>query len=354
MSIETGVCSLTEYATNPAIKTGVDMKNSKAEISLANALGAREILKKFLIPTPLRRYQSLDRLVGAKVFVKHENHNPTGTFKIRGGINLMHSLKAEGVEGVITYSTGNHGTSVATSARMYGLNAVIVLPENSNPLKVMSIRDAGAEIIEYGKDFEESGQKVAELVEERGLYFVHPANETHLINGVATGFLEILETVSDLDTLIIPIGAGSEAAAAVSSLKKIRPEIEIIGVQAEMACAAYQSWKQKEITTAPNTTFAGGVATGTAYEVPFSLYKDALADFVLLSEEELYQGIALAAHHTRNLAEGAGAACLRAVIKIRDRLQNKKVAVQMSGGNASAAELRTALDFSCLVDGMAE
>ena len=330
------------------------MKNGNAEISLSNALGAREILKHYITPTPLRQYQSLDRLVGAKVFVKHENQNPTGTFKIRGGINLMHNLKAEGITGVITYSTGNHGTSVATSAKMFGLQAVVVVPKKSNPLKVMSIKDAGAEIIEYGKDFEESGRKVAELVEERGLYFVHPANEVHLINGVATEFLEILEMIPDLDTLIIPIGAGSEAAAAISTVKRIRPEVEIIAVQAEAAPAAYQSWKQKEITTAPNTTFAGGVATGTAYMVPFSLYKDALTDFILLSEKELYQGIALAAHHTRNLAEGAGSSCLRAAIKIRGRLKNKKVAIQMSGGNASAQELKEAMTHPCLVDGIVE
>lgn len=330
------------------------MRNDKPIISLANAFGARETLKKFLSPTPLRRYTSLDRLVGAEVFIKHENHNPTGTFKIRGGIHLMNRLKNDGVTGVITYSTGNHGTSVAASAKLFGLKAVVVVPENSNPLKVMSIRDAGAEIIEYGRDFEESGKKVTELVEERGLYFVHPANEVHLINGVATEFLEIAEMVPDLDTLIIPIGAGSEAAAALSSIKKILPELEIIAVQAEAASAAYQSWTYKKITTAPNSTFAGGVATGTAYEVPFSLYKDGLTDFILLSEEELYEGIALAAHHTRNLTEGAGASCLRAVIKIRERLKNKKVAVQMSGGNASAAELRSALRHPCLVDGMVE
>ncbi|THB78708.1 MAG: pyridoxal-phosphate dependent enzyme [Desulfobulbaceae bacterium] len=330
------------------------MKRNTDNISLANSFAARELLKKYLTPTPLRQYQSLDRLVGAKLFIKHENHNPTGTFKIRGGINLMHQLRAAGVKGVITYSTGNHGTSVATSARLFGLQAIIVVPENSNPLKVMSIKDAGAEIIEYGKDFEEAGRKVAELVEERGLYFVHPANEIHLINGVATEFLEILEMVPDLDTMIIPIGAGSEAAAALSSIKRIRPELEIIAVQAAAAPAAYQSWKHQEIQTAENTTFAGGIATGTAYEVPFSLYKNNLTDFILLTEQELYEGIALAAHHTRNQAEGAGASCLRAAIKIRERLKDKKVALQMSGGNASAAELKEAMQLPCLISGVVD
>jgi len=227
----------------------------------------------------------------------------------------------------------------------------VVVPENSNPLKLQSIKDAGAELIEYGEDFEAAGRKVAELVEERGLYFVHPANEAGLINGVATEFLEILEAVPDLDIMIIPIGAGSEAAAAVTVFKQIRPDIGIIGVQAQASNAAYLSWKHKKIISAPNTTFAGGIATGTAYEVPFSLYKDALDDFVLLTEEELYQGIALAAHHTRNLTEGAGSACLRAALKIRNRLQGKRVAIQMSGGNASQIELKEAMAQPCLITG---
>jgi threonine dehydratase len=327
------------------------MRTDQHRLSLAHALGAREILRPHLSPTPLRRYPGLDRRIGATVYVKHENHNPTGTFKIRGGINLMHHLSRQEISGVTTYSTGNHGNSVAASARKFGLKAVVVVPEGSNPLKIQAIRDAGAELIEHGKDFEAAGRRVGQLVEERGLYFVHPANEPHLIHGVATEFLEIIEQVPDLDVMIIPIGAGSEAAAAITVLKQIRPQIEIIAVQAEASRAAYLSWKAGEIVTAPNSTFAGGVATGTAYAVPFSLYKEALADFVLLSEAELYEGIALAAHHTRNLTEGAGAACLRAAFKIRDRLAGKKVAVQMSGGNASGVELKKAMAMPCLIDG---
>ncbi len=330
------------------------MQTEHGAISLAKALGARDVLKPFLSPAPLRRYPDLDRKIGAQVFIKHENQNPTGTFKIRGGLNLMHHLKNCGTKGVITYSTGNHGTSVAASAARFDVQAVVVVPEGSNPLKIRAIKDAGATLIEHGQSFEEAGEKVAQLVEEQGLYFVHPANEAHLINGVATEFIEIIEKVPDLDTLIIPIGAGSEAAAAITVMKQACPQVSIIGVQAEASQAAYLSWKQKKILSSPNTTFAGGVATGKAYELPFSLYKNGLEDFVLLTEEELYQGIALAAHHTRNLAEGAGSACLRAAFKIRDSLKNKKVAVQMSGGNASAHELQKAMTLPCLETGMVE
>ena len=171
---------------------------------------------------------------------------------------------------------------------------------------------------------------------------------------MATGFLEILEELPDLEVLMIPLGGGSEVAAACGVIKRIKPELELIAVQAEASQAAYLSWKAGQIVTAPNRTFAGGVATGTAYELPFALYKDALADFVLLTEEELYQGLALAAHHTRNLTEGAGSATLRAAVKIRAKLAGKTVACQVSGGNASGAELREAYSRQALLDGLCD
>jgi threonine dehydratase len=321
-------------------------------ISLNETLRARTIIRPYLSPTPLRRYESLCRLIGAQVWIKHENHNLTGTFKIRGGINLMHHLRARGIEGVITYSTGNHGTSVATAARLFGLEAVVVVPQKSNPLKVQAIIDAGAQLVEHGATFEEAGRRVMELTEERGLYFVHPANESFLINGVGTGFLEVLEELPDLEVMLVPLGAGSEVAAAISVLKSVRPDIEIIAVQAEAAPAAHRSWQAGSIVTAQNTTFAGGVATGTAYEVPFAMYSSHLDDFVLLTETELYEGIALAVFHTRNLAEGAGSATLRAAIKIREKLAGKKVVLQFSGCNAAPEEIHAATQRPCFMTGM--
>ena len=313
---------------------------SADSISLTRAMAARKLISPQFSPSPLRRYESLCRALGAEVYVKHENFNPTGTFKIRGGLHLMHQLKARGVKGVITYSTGNHGTSVATAALRFGLQAAIVVPQGSNPLKVQAIRDTGAELIEHGADFEESGKLVMQLKDERGLYFVHPANEPHIINGVATEFVEIMEELPDLDIMLVPLGAGSEVAAACTVLKALNPKIQVIAVQAQEASAAYKSWKEGRIVTAPNTTFAGGVATGTAYETPFEIYKDQLEDFVLLTEDELYEGIALAAFHTRCLLEGAGGSCLRAAFKIKERLAGKTVALQFSGSNAAPQEAR--------------
>jgi threonine dehydratase len=321
-------------------------------ISIAEILRAREVLRTYLRPTALIRYEGLSRAIDAYVYVKHENHNPTGTFKIRGGINLMHHLKKAGVPGVITYSTGNHGLSVATAARWMGIPATIVVPCGSNPVKVAAIRETGAELIESGANFDEAGQTVQRLVQERGLHFAHPANVPHLINGVGTGFLEVLEALPDLDVMIVPLGAGSEVAGAITALRALKPNVEIIAVQGQKSPAAYESWKAKKMVQAPNTTFAGGFATGQAYELPFSIYKDGLDDFVLLTEDEIYDGIAAALHYTHNLAEGAGGASIMAAWKLRDRLKGRRVALQMSGCNASATEITAATQRAVFVTGL--
>lgn len=329
-----------------------DIKNHP--ISLNEAIRARSIVANFVKPTQLIRYEGLSRLLSADIFIKHENHNPTGTFKIRGGVNLMHHLKHYDVKGVITFSTGNHGLSVATSAKWFGLDAVVVVPENNNPAKNRKIVEAGAELIESGKTFEEASKTVEKLCQERELYYVHPADEPHLINGVGTEFLEIIEELPDLDVMIVPIGAGSEAAAAITVLKSIRSEAKVIAVQAESSAAAYNSWKTRSMCTAKNTTFAGGFATGKAYETTFNIYRDGLDDFILLSEDEIYTSIAMAYHYAQNLVEGAGGSTLMAALKLKERLKGKKVVLQMSGCNASAEEIEKAMTYPVFRNGIVQ
>ena len=325
---------------------GKKMKNLKEyPISIAEVVRAQSIVKRFIKPTQMIRYEGLCRAIQAEVYVKHENHNPTGSFKIRGGINLLHHLRQRNINGVITFSTGNHGLSIATAAAWSGVKAVVVVPENNNPAKNRAIMETGAELIEAGQTFEEAAKTVDELCVERGLYYAHPADEPHLINGVGTEFLEVIEDLPDIDVMIVPIGAGSEAAAAIITLRKFRPNIEIIAVQAESSPAAYHSWKQKKILSVDNHTFAGGFATGKAYETPFAIYREGLSDFVLLTEDEIYESIGLAFHYTHNLSEGAGAATLMAAIKIKNHLKGKKVVLQMSGCNASADEISTAVSY---------
>ena len=166
--------------------------------------------------------------------------------------------------------------------------------------------------------------------------------------------MEIAEDHPDLDVMIVPLGAGSEVAAAVTALRYANPQVKIIAVQAERSQAAFLSWKKKVIVEAPNETFAGGFATGRGYELPFEIYRDGLDDFVLLDEEELYDGIGAAWYYTHNLAEGAGAATLMAAYKIRDQLTGLKVGLQMSGCNASVDEIQTALKRKTVSEGFKE
>jgi len=320
-------------------------------VSLTEVLRAKSIVAKYLVPSQLTRYENLSSLLEADIYIKHENHNTTGTFKVRGGINLMHHLKQIDKRGVITFSTGNHGISVATTASWFGIDATVVVPENNNRAKNRKIRETGAKLIEAGKTFEEASEAVQKIVSEENLYYVHPANEPHLINGVGTEFLEVIEALPDIDAMIIPIGAGSEAAAAVTVLKSINPEIAIYAVQAEKSSAAYMSWKAGEIKSADNSTFAGGFATGIGYDVPFNIYKSSLADFILLSEAEIYEGIALAGYYTQNLVEGAGASTLMAAMKLKNKLKGKRVVLQFSGCNASPEEIEKAYSLSGFKEG---
>jgi threonine dehydratase len=316
------------------------MENFKNHpISTDEIIRAKAIVSNYLSPTELIYYEGLSRAIGAEIHIKHENHNPAGTFKIRGGINLMHHLRHASVPGVITFSTGNHGLSIATAAKWFGMTATVVLPLNNNPVKNRAIRETGAKLIEAGASFEEASKTVDQLSQEQGLYYAHPANEPLLINGIGTEFLEIVEKLPDMEVMILPIGAGSEVAAAITSLRPLRPHLEIIAVQARNSPAAYNSWKQKQICHASNTTFAGGLATGKGYETTFDIYKDGLDDFVLLTEDEIYDGIGAAFYYTHNLAEGAGAAAIMAAWKLRDKLRGKKVVLQMSGCNASHQEI---------------
>ena len=311
-----------------------------------DVLQARRLIAKYLRPTPLYRYAALDKLVGAAVYVKHENHLPVGAFKLRGGINLLAQLTPEErARGVITASTGNHGQSVAYAARLFGVKAIIVVPNGANPLKVEAMQNLGAEVLFRGRDFDEAREAVEDLAEERNLRYIHSANEKLLIAGVATYTLEILEEQPDIDYIFVPIGGGSGASGACVVAKAVNPRIQVIAVQAEAAPAAYLSWKEGKLMEAASETFAEGLATRVGFTLPQAILRDLLDDFVLVSDDEMRQAMRILLEKTHNLAEGAGAAPLAGAIKVKERLQGKKVAVIQSGGNTSLQHLREALSL---------
>jgi threonine dehydratase len=309
-------------------------------ITLADVLAARRRIGPHLRPTPLYSYAVLDELVGTEVWVKHENHQPVGAFKVRGGVNLVSQLDDdERRRGLIAASTGNHGQSVAFAARRFGVTARICVPEGANPVKLAAMRSLGADLIVGGKDFDEAREHCERLAAEHGYRYVNSGNEPLLIAGVATGTLEILEDQPEVDVVVVPIGGGSGAAGACIVAKAIRPEIQIIGVQAEAAPAAYRSWLARKLVEDDCATHAEGLATRVPFELPQRILWEHLDDFVLVSEDEIREATRLMIEHTRNLVEPAGAAPLAAALKLRDRLRGERVALVASGGNISPAQL---------------
>jgi threonine dehydratase len=309
-----------------------------------DVLGARQRIAPYLRPTPLYAYRGLSELLGADVRVKHENHLPVGAFKVRGGVNLVAQLSADERErGVVTASTGNHGQSIAYASRLFGVRAIVCVPEGANPVKVAAIQGLGAEIVVHGRDFDEAREHCAQLASEHGYRYIHSGDEPHLIAGVATATLELLEDEPGIDVIVVPIGGGSGAAGACIAAKAVRAGIEIIGVQSDAAPAAYRSWKQGALVEDRMETFAEGLATRVAFELPQRILREHLDDFVLVSDAEIRRAIVTMLEMTRNLVEAAGAASLAGALSMRERLAGKRVALICSGGNISRAQLADAL-----------
>ena len=310
--------------------------------TFADVLRARHIVNRYLSRTPLIPSLALSKLLACHLYLKFENHQPIGAFKVRGGLNLVASLAAgERARGVITASTGNHGQSIAYAAQAFGVRAVIVVPEVSNSDKVESMVNLGADIVFCGIDFEEARLKAEQMARDHSMYYVHPANEPLLIAGVGTYGLEIVEDLPEVQTIIVPIGAGSGICGTSIVAKSINPQIRIIGVQAERAPSVYWSWReQRRVDTLACDTFAEGLATRTAFELPLSIMRDLVDEIVLVSEDELKHAIVLLLEKAHTIAEGAGAASTAAAIQLKDNLQGQTVVCVLSGGNLPLSTLQ--------------
>ena len=309
-----------------------------------DVLMAQSRIRPYLKPTPFYSYPAINELVGTEVFIKHENDQPVGAFKVRGGINLISRLSPEErSRGVIAASTGNHGQSIAMAGRIFGVKTRIVVPEKANPGKVSSMRGLGAEVIFHGAVYDEARVYCEDLAAERGYRYIHSGDEPLLIAGVATEALEMLEDQPDLRVIIVPVGGGSGAAGAAIAAYGVDPEIEVIGVQSEASPAAYESWRQRKLVECSNKTFAEGLATGTAFALPQIIMQKFLRDFILVSEEEILRAMVWMIEKAHTLAEAAGAAPLAAAYRLRRELQGRKLGIVCSGGNTSLEHLKRAL-----------
>jgi threonine dehydratase len=316
-------------------------------ITFDDVIAARDRLAAHLRPTSLRRYASLESVVGhgIELFVKHENHQPTNSFKVRNGLSLMTSLSVEERRrGVVAASTGNHGQGIAYGGALLGARVTICVPAANNPEKNAAMRAFGASVIEEGQDYDEAVQVMMRIARDEGRVIAHSTNDPRIIAGAGTMTLEILEETRDLDAMIIALGGGSQAVGALTVARELSPNLEVYAVGAAGAPAQHDSWHTGERLTTPTvTTFAEGVATRATYDLTYEALRAGLADFVLVTDAEIAASVRLVIGATHQLVEGAGAMGVAAAIKFGERLAGKRVAVVFCGGNMDTAVLRRIL-----------
>jgi threonine dehydratase len=313
--------------------------------TLNDVYQARERVSPYMARSPLMRHPLLDEATGLTIWVKHENHNPTGAFKVRGGLNLVGAMTAEErARGIVTASTGNHGQSIALASRIHGVKCIVFVPSGNNPEKNAAMRAYGAVVEEGGRDFDEARERCEQRAAETGACYVHSANEPLLIAGVGTYALELFEDFPNPDVIFVPIGGGSGACGLITVRNALGANTKIIGVGALNADAVYRSWHGPERVVGESAdTFAEGIATRVSFDLPYSIYKQHLDGFVQLTEEELAAGVRMALKTTHNLTEGAGAAAIAAAYQQRGVLAGRRVVCIMSGGNIDAAKLKWVL-----------
>lgn len=317
-------------------------------IAFDDVLAARERLAGYLTPTPLRNYPLLDAHIGGgtTLLIKHENQQPTCSFKVRNGLSFVTGLTdAERARGVVAASTGNHGQGIAYASKLLGVQATICVPVGNNPEKNAAMRGWGATVVEEGRDYDESVDVMLRIARDEGRVVAHSTNDVRVIAGASTMSLEMLEQAGDLDAVVIAVGGGSQSVGALTVARQLSPALRVYGVQAAGAPAIHDSWHTgRVVRTDAARTFAEGVATRQPYALTFQTLREGLADFITVTDAELAEAIRLILTLTHNLVEGAGALGVAGALKLRDQFRGKRVAVILSGANIDTTLLRRILN----------
>ncbi len=312
-------------------------------ISLDDVRTARTRIAPYMPVSPLYTYPLLDEWIGHGIHlsVKHENFNPTNSFKVRNGLAFMAALDpAVRNRGVVAATRGNHGLGLAFAGRIHGVQCTICVPLGNNPDKNAGMRALGARLIEKGRDYDESVLVANRIVEETGATLAHSTNNTDILTGAATLSLEMIEQAPDLDAVVIAVGGGSQAVGAITVARALRPSLKVYGVQAAGASASHDSYHAgRMLTTDSANTFADGLATRSAYELTFPALREGLAGFITVTDAEIAESLRVVLRMTHSLAEGAGATGLAGAYKLREQLAGQRVGVIVSGGNIDAATL---------------
>jgi len=308
-------------------------------LQLIDIIKASKNVYQFLQPTPLRHYPVLSENCGAEIWLKHENHNPTCAFKVRGGFNCVaHLSNKQKQAGIYTASTGNHGQSIAYASKAYGIKATIFVPKAANQGKVSSMQSMGAKVEYFGNDFDEARAGALEASKAVDGVFIGPTDEV-LIAGVGSYALEIMNDLPDVDVIIVPVGAGSGVCATSIVAKTINPQVQVIGVQSAQSPAQQLSWKNKKMIEAENTTIAEGMATGVPFTNTQEIMNKYLDDFILVNDNQIINATRTLIETSHNLIEEASASTYAAALQIKSQLKGKKIVLVMSGGNISSQNL---------------
>ncbi len=312
---------------------------------LGQITAAAELIYRHLGPTPEYCWPLICERAGTEVWVKHENHTPIGAFKVRGGLVYLDDLmtRAPETRGVIAATRGNHGQSVAYAARRAGIEAVVVAPHGNSIEKNRAMRALGAELIEHGEDFNAALDRAEELAAGRGLH-AFPSYHPLLARGAATYGLELLNAVPDLDTVYVPIGLGSGINGVISARDALGLKTRVVGVVAERAAAYALSFEAgRTVSTETCDTLADGVSVRIPNAEALEVMLKGAERVVTVSEDEIEAAMRAYYSDTHNLAEGAGAAPLAALLKEKEKMAGRKAAVILSGGNVDTEVYRSIL-----------
>ncbi|MEQ1889945.1 MAG: threonine dehydratase [Alphaproteobacteria bacterium] len=310
-------------------------------------LEAAVALVRGVVPTtPQYAWPRLAQRLGCTVWVKHENHTPTGAFKVRGGVVYLDALKPAGggrLNGVITATRGNHGQSICFSAARAGIPATIYVPYGNSPDQNAAMRSLGATLVEFGKDFDEARAEAARVAQAQGLHYI-PSFHRDLVKGVASYAHELFRAVAELDTVYVSIGMGSGICGLITVRDLLGLKTEIVAVVARNAPAMALSFEAgRPVATNSAFTFADGIATREPVAEALSIIRNGAARIVQVSEDEIADAIRIYFHDTHQIAEGAGAAPLAGLIQERRRMAGKNIGVILSGGNMDAAVYQSVL-----------
>lgn len=322
-------------------------------LSIENILEANSRIKDVVRKTPLFYSSTYSKLTGMNIYLKCENKQKTGAFKLRGAFNKIASLTdEEKFRGVIASSAGNHAQGVAYAATAFGIKSTIVMPTTAPLSKVQATRGYGAEVVQFGEVYDECNEKALELQKKTGAVFIHPFNDEQVIAGQGTIGAEILEQLPQTDAIVVPIGGGGLISGIALAAKLLKPDVKIIGVQPSIIASSKASLQKGELVTLPGVkSIADGISVSTPGDITFEYMKKYVDEIVTVSEDEIAYGVFLLMEKSKLIAEGAGACPLAAAISKKFQLQGKNVVLLVSGGNIDIASVSKIIDRQLILSG---